>query len=713
VSTPDPTSRLLELLPVHLRTRDQETGGLLAALLAVVAGELDILDGDLDELYRSWFVETCPEWVVPYLADLVGVADLPPETVGASRRAFVANTIGYRRRKGTVAVIEQVARDASGWPARAVEFYRLLTVAAHLNHVRPDRPATASLRHAGGLDLVPPGVARGALDPLAHTGEVRHIAGGRGRYRIPHVGVFLFSEQIYDFPLAVADDDWPECLRDKDFPDPIGPDGSGWWVHPLGRPTPLFAPPTTEDTIEHLAVESDLPLPVRPRRLLELLRAARSDPGLVATVPVGVRIAGQTLAADRIRVRGLEDLAAVPGWQVMLDTGSGWLRTYLDGAPAAPDGVRVRHAYGAAADIGAGTFDRADIHDREFDEQGYVGDADPGRDTVRGQLLVRAGGEIADPAAALALAQARWAAPPPSAAGGTFVIAIGDSSRYTGDLAVAVPAQTRLVVVAATWRERIVGGEVLPRVVGDYGPAGLRPVVVGDLRITGGPGAAVILDGLVITGEVIVEPGDLGWLTVSHCTVAGGVRVAATADDGNANCRIRVVRSVLRRVALAPTVPAVALLDSIVDDTGGAVAVAAPGAAVGIDGSTVLGSVTARTLSAGSSLLDGQVLVAHRQVGCVRYSYVGPGSRVPRRFACVPAAEGGVAQPPVYRSTEPGSPVYLVLAAGGPAAYAGGAEGDGEMGAYHHRQARLRVEATRRLLDPYVPVGLEIGIVGS
>jgi hypothetical protein len=161
-------------------------------------------------------------------------------------------------------------------------------------------------------------------------------------------------------------------------------------------------------------------------------------------------------------------------------------------------------------------------------------------------------------------------------------------------------------------------------------------------------------------------------------------------------------------------VPALTLDDAIVDPGGGAGStIAAPGAAVGINGSTVLGGLTARTLSANNSILDGPALVAHRQVGCVRFSYVGPGSRVPRRFACVPAAEGGSAQPPVYASTEPGSPSYLLLAAGGPSAFARGAEGDGEMGAYHHRQARLRVDATRRLLDPYVPVGLEIGIVGS
>lgn len=37
-------------------------------------------------------------------------------------RAWVANTLAYRRRKGTALVLEQLARDVTGWPATAVEF---------------------------------------------------------------------------------------------------------------------------------------------------------------------------------------------------------------------------------------------------------------------------------------------------------------------------------------------------------------------------------------------------------------------------------------------------------------------------------------------------------------------------------------------------------------------------------------------------------------
>ena len=43
-----------------------------------------------------------------------------------SPRAEVANTIAYRRRKGTASMLEQLARDVTGGDARVVEFFQRL-----------------------------------------------------------------------------------------------------------------------------------------------------------------------------------------------------------------------------------------------------------------------------------------------------------------------------------------------------------------------------------------------------------------------------------------------------------------------------------------------------------------------------------------------------------------------------------------------------------
>jgi len=120
------TADLYDLLPSIHRIRDAEGEGALAALVAVLAGEADVVDRDIERLYDDWFIETCQPWVVPYIADLLGVRGLYAVAPGtASQRAYVANTIGYRRRKGTLAVLEQLAFDVTGWRAKAVEFFQL------------------------------------------------------------------------------------------------------------------------------------------------------------------------------------------------------------------------------------------------------------------------------------------------------------------------------------------------------------------------------------------------------------------------------------------------------------------------------------------------------------------------------------------------------------------------------------------------------------
>jgi hypothetical protein len=117
-----------------------------------------------------------------------------------------------------------------------------------------------------------------------------------------------------------------------------------------------------------------------------------------------------------------------------------------------------------------------------------------------------------------------------------------------------------------------------------------------------------------------------------------------------------------------------------------------------------------RSVDATSCLLDGTVVAEHRQTGCVRYSYVEPGSRVPRRFRCVPSSDTAAAPRPVYVSDRPGSPEYLALDPACPQVVAEGGEGGTEMGVHAHLQRPLRLSAAHRLLAPYVPVGLEIGL---
>src|SRR5262249_2496972 len=162
--------------------------GVLQELLTIVAEQLNAIEEDIDQLYDNLFIETCAKWAVPYLGDLIG-SQLLHGAQGTLRtsRAEVANTIAYRRRKGTAAVLEQLARDVTGWDAAAVEYFLRLATTQYLNHLRPEHRCTIDLRQMEQLERL-----GSAFDSVPHTANVRRIASGGGRHNIPNIGLFLF-----------------------------------------------------------------------------------------------------------------------------------------------------------------------------------------------------------------------------------------------------------------------------------------------------------------------------------------------------------------------------------------------------------------------------------------------------------------------------------------------------------------------------------------
>src|SRR5260370_9215800 len=133
-----PTDRLYELIPAIHRIRDAEQGYHLRALLQVIEEQVNVVEADIAQLYENWFIETCEDWVVPYIGDLVGYrvvheAGEPGDATTSAglnkiliRRRDVADTIRNRRRKGTLALLEELALDVAGCPAGAAEFFNLI-----------------------------------------------------------------------------------------------------------------------------------------------------------------------------------------------------------------------------------------------------------------------------------------------------------------------------------------------------------------------------------------------------------------------------------------------------------------------------------------------------------------------------------------------------------------------------------------------------------
>lgn len=249
--------RLYQLLPAIYHVRDAQLGEPLKALVALLADQGAVLEEDIEQLYDNWFIETCEEWVVPYIGDLLGVRGLHTiDTTAFTQRAYVANTLRYRRRKGTATMLEQLARDTTGWNARAVEFFQLLEWTQHYNHVRAQNFRTPDLRRTNELEMLDT-----AFDTIAHTVDVRHIASARGRHNISNVGIFLWRLQSYFLSRTDA-----RALAAAD----------GRFVfNPLGLEYPLFNRPKTETDIAHLAEEINVPGGLRARPLYDELEARR------------------------------------------------------------------------------------------------------------------------------------------------------------------------------------------------------------------------------------------------------------------------------------------------------------------------------------------------------------------------------------------------------------------------------------------------------
>ena len=91
--------RLYELLPAIYRIRDAENGEPLHALLTIMGDELARIEDDIAGLHDDWFIETCAEWVIPYIGDLLGVRGLHagPLANSAAAEALTSVIIGINR----------------------------------------------------------------------------------------------------------------------------------------------------------------------------------------------------------------------------------------------------------------------------------------------------------------------------------------------------------------------------------------------------------------------------------------------------------------------------------------------------------------------------------------------------------------------------------------------------------------------------------------
>src|ERR1700730_17987300 len=125
--------KLWGLLPTVYRAEDTDqfgANGPLREMVNRIGAQAAILRRSIDRMWEDQSIETCDDWVIPYIGDLLAT-NLVANLDAPGQRLDVAKTIYYRRRKGTLAILEEIATDITGWEAKVVEFFRRLGRTRH------------------------------------------------------------------------------------------------------------------------------------------------------------------------------------------------------------------------------------------------------------------------------------------------------------------------------------------------------------------------------------------------------------------------------------------------------------------------------------------------------------------------------------------------------------------------------------------------------
>jgi hypothetical protein len=646
------TMPLFDLLPGFHRSRDARNGAPLKTLLDVLETELAALRSNVGLLYDSWFIETCPDWAVAYIADLLGLDESLTGTDSPGLRALVANTMHYQRGRGTLTTLGHAATAVTGWPVLAGDLGARVV-------------RTHSLRGPGGRTA---GTLRlsGEAQPVGAAAMMRahattSLQGNAGR-------VQLNAEVTGPRPGTVALMVWrlrSQVLRGVE-PRSLGE--GRYTIHPMGIDAPLFTTPGRLPIAGPAPDPDDIPQPLTRLMLASLLVDQ-------APLPLSIQVLREgTWQALPPAHHGAADLSAweVPSpldiADVLIDPELGRL---ILGGPA--DAVRVDHAGGLADALGGGSYGRADRlvtpDDRTWTARVGGTAGTQARDDGRHWFAT--------------LAEAMAASPTD---GTDILIEIADSRLHR------LPAPARGDGRVAGLLDRSDPVTLTLRCKGLHvviqAMDGCRPCLEGDLTIDAAdqPGR-VVLSGLWWHGRLTLR-GELD-LTLLDCTIWPAFGPAVVAPPSASTHRsLTLMQSITGPLRLPARNTLLGIHASVVDGRGGpavagsvnSIGGVAFGPAPVLDTATLFGALAVpRAPPLGDSLVTGRIISRHDPI--------------------LPPAVAA------FRSRRFGDPSYAALADNCPAEIARGAADGGELGVFHASRNRSRMEALAQVIDDYLPEG--------
>lgn len=665
--------KLSQLLPAVYRAEDQ---GALAELVERIGAQTAIVRRSIDRLWDDQSIETCDAWLIDYYADLLAT-NVVSSLDERERRVDVGKTIYYRRRKGTVSLLEELAHDISGWSVHVVEFFRRLSRTRHLldpaiglSTVRSSATerqlqyaqgvvGPRSHTQAGGYAdlrnvLAASQASGGSFDEYFHTADVRRGRGTTGWYDIPRLGVFVWRL------------DAMRVVRGTPVPDVDCP--NQYTFDPTGRDVPLFGSGTrTYGNAWISPAPHQVPGPIS-RELLEAEFADLYGIGrsLCVRDPLG--------AIPASKFKKASDDPNKPLW-IIPELG----RFYVHLGQAHQGSFLVDFHYGFSANVGANPRDRSSDH---VDDAGApVTGGDANLATVLGGL------------------------------GPSGQLQLTDSLTYDQ---VASLAGIVDVAVRAKNEQRPV----------------IRATKTTEWELSGRDSESKLeLTGLFITGgtDVVID-GEFRTVTLAYCTLDPGrwdavTNTWAVAADGvelkpsRLVVRGKVREIVIRRCILGPIVssrptraPAIKINDSIIQSTDpGEPALELVNGELALERCTLLGRGEIHRFDASESILHDEVIVDDAQHGCVRFSAWArtQKTKLPRKYESVAIDPRAV----LFRSTDFGQPAYAQLGEMAGAAIREGAQDGSEMGAFASAKASIKERSILIKFAEYLPLGLEPVIV--
>ncbi|MEH2002845.1 MAG: hypothetical protein V7L00_29645 [Nostoc sp.] len=799
--------RLYELLPMFYRQRDAEHGWPLRDLLRVIAEQVDVVEADIAQLYDNWFIETCEDWVVPYIGDLVGYQHIHnADQLGKQgnqiliTRREVANTIGYRQRKGTLTLLELLANNVAGWPARVVEFQKLLSKTGNINHLQQSS-RTVDLRQGQALQRLD-----SSFDEIAHLIDVHSMGSPHDpiHYNIHSLGIFVWRLKAYSVTKTQA-----FCLEEV---------SSHCYTFSItGNDTPLFTRPEPESKL----TQTNLPIPIR-RQMFESYKRDYYGSNKSLQIWLGT----SPVPTEKIIVADLSDWSYQPPQNyIAVDPELG--RFAFPPRQLPKNDVWVSYQYGFSADIGGGEYDRPLLNLREH----LLLDIDDIKDTTG---LIAKLKNISAPSRELRSQFSRSTQNlfnhhrntyPPEPQLLKVVIAelnrilLGESfydvhrfasitlTDKTNRLALQNPQGKERIRLNRLLLETAYPNEIAKHYTlykvgqnsGEYHrindailqwqveqpryatieiiDSGVyvehirididtnqslelraanckRPTIrllnwrtaLGDaLNVTVKSGSCFTLDGLLITGRgVRIETDPIEYeygastceqkptqITIRHSTLVPGWTLHCDCQPRRSNepslelfnidAHVKIEHSIIGAIEVNQNevhddpIP-IYISDSIIDATsveGKAISSADYPVAhtqLTIKRCTVFGQIRVRAIDlAENSIFDGQMHVIRRQLGCIRFCYIMPNSRTPRRYNCQPDQASYLR--PQFNSTRYGTPTYCQLADNCADEIKQGADDESEIGVFHDLYQPQRVTNLRVHLDEYTPAGMEAGII--